>query len=74
MAVTNIVFAVYLTDNIRLNTNQKFTDAVSDIPETVNIVLPEDTEINNILLNNSINKDESMQSNQIKESANTFIF
>ena len=57
-----------------VNTNQKFTDAVSDIPETVNIVLPEYIEINNILLNNSINKDESMQSNQIKESANTFIF
>ena len=46
----------------------------NNVADTVNTVLPEDTEINNILLNNSINKDESMQSNQIKESANTLIF
>ena len=57
-----------------VNASKKLTFPVEDIPETVNIVLPEDTEINNILLNNSINKDESVQSNPIKESANTFIF
>ena len=57
-----------------VNANQKLTFPVNDIPETVNIVLPEDIEINNISPNNLINKDELMQSNQIKESASTFIF
>ena len=57
-----------------VNANQKLTFPVNDIPETVNIVLPEDIEINNISPNNLINKDELMQSNQIKESVNTFIF
>ena len=57
-----------------VNTNQKFTDAVSDIPETVNIVLPKDIEINNIQPNNLINKGEFTQSKEIKESVNPFIF
>ena len=57
-----------------VNTNQKFTDAVSDIPETVNIVLPKDIEINNIQPNNLINKGEFTQSKEIKESVSTFIF
>ena len=57
-----------------VNTNQKLTFPASDIPETVNIVLPEDIEINNISPNNLINKGGLMLSNQIKESANTFIF
>ena len=46
-----------------VNANQKLTFPVNDIPETVNIVLPEDIEINNISPNNLINKDELMQSN-----------
>lgn len=57
-----------------VNANQKLTGSVSDIPETVNAVLPEGIEINNISPNNLINKGELMQSKEIKESANTFIF
>ena len=57
-----------------VNASQKFTDAVSDIPETVNIVLPEDTEINNIQPNNLINKGEFTQSKEVKQSVNPFIF
>ena len=57
-----------------VNANQKYTDAVNETPDVVKIVYPEAIEINNKSINNLINKDESMQSNQIKESANTFIF